>query len=476
MASVLLVRGHQATPWELAPWRRLPERHTVRLLHTRNNAYDVSQLGLATVETRTLRDRLPRGRAGDLLARVVGDRYVGAEDAFAAADIVHAEELGYWFAAEAARRRLDGGRFRLVLTVWETLPMLGAYRNAGPRRNRKTVLAAGDLYLAATERARDALILEGAEPERIEVCPPGIDIARFAPAKASPPAPDEHVILSAGRLVWDKGHHDLLRAVAALRRGLVAAPAQPRVLIVGAGAEGDRLRAHADELGIGDAVEVRPFVPYQEMPALYAGASALVLASLPLAGMGLHPFDIPRAFWEEQFGMVLAEAMAAGLDIVAADSGRDPRGARRERAARRGGRLARPRHGAGRGAALTPAGDARRLPAGAGAPLLPRRDGRASRRCLRPRPGDAVEQVTRGASGALPGELGRPLTPAACEVRGQRLVARAARRSPAAIASTSSGSTSSAASPATSGRLDTFDVSTGAPALIASSTGSPKPS
>jgi glycosyltransferase involved in cell wall biosynthesis len=38
----------------------------------------------------------------------------------------------------------------------------------------------------------------------------------------------------------------------------------------------------------------------------------------------LHPFDIPRAFWEEQFGLVLAEGMAAGLAIVTTTSGAIP--------------------------------------------------------------------------------------------------------------------------------------------------------
>jgi glycosyltransferase involved in cell wall biosynthesis len=50
----------------------------------------------------------------------------------------------------------------------------------------------------------------------------------------------------------------------------------------------------------------------------------MVLASLPNARAQIHPFDVPRAFWEEQFGMVLAEAMAAGLDILAAQSGAIP--------------------------------------------------------------------------------------------------------------------------------------------------------
>ena len=57
------------------------------------------------------------------------------------------------------------------------------------------------------------------------------------------------------------------------------------------------------------------------MPDEFASASCMVLASLPLASAALHPFDVPRAFWEEQFGLVLAESMAAGLDVLAADSG-----------------------------------------------------------------------------------------------------------------------------------------------------------
>ncbi|MGI9117385.1 MAG: glycosyltransferase, partial [Gaiellales bacterium] len=39
---------------------------------------------------------------------------------------------------------------------------------------------------------------------------------------------------------------------------------------------------------------------------------------------GFHPFDVPRVFWEEQFGMVFAEAMAAGLDIITTTSGAIP--------------------------------------------------------------------------------------------------------------------------------------------------------
>ena len=96
----------------------------------------------------------------------------------------------------------------------------------------------------------------------------------------------------------------MLRAIALLDE-------RAHVLLVGDGPEGRRLRDYARELGITDRVEIRS-VPYDEMPAVFAAASCVVLASLPIR------------LWEEQFGMVLAEALAAGAPIVASSSGAIP--------------------------------------------------------------------------------------------------------------------------------------------------------
>jgi glycosyltransferase involved in cell wall biosynthesis len=318
MPRVLIVRGQLVTPWELRPWAELPERFDVFYLLTRSNEFDTESLPLTARNVTSLRDRLPAGALGALAAGVAGERYLAdADQAFAEAELVHAEELSFWFSADAARRKEQHG-YRLVQTVWETLPFRRAYRNRHARRYREEVLAATDLFLPATERARQALLLEGVEEHRLLVCPPGIDVERFGAPAAAPPT--EHVVLSPGRLVWEKGHQDVIRAVALLSRAGV----RPHLRIVGRGPEAGRLRAHAEELGLGDRVTIGS-ASYEEMPAVFASASCMVLASLPAAMTQLHPFGaLPRAFWEEQFGLVLAEGMAAGLDILAAESGAIP--------------------------------------------------------------------------------------------------------------------------------------------------------
>jgi glycosyltransferase involved in cell wall biosynthesis len=308
---VVLLRGHQLNSWHVRPWRHLADRYEVIALQTRSNWFDTGAIGIETRKVRALRDLLPTGRAGHLLARIPGDRYLDVESKLADADIVHSQDLGFWYSMQAAKYRKRLG-YKLVLTVWETIPFLDAYRNVRTRPYRRRILAEADLFLAATERARQALLLEGAPNERITLCPPGVDLEMFSSSAAPGSPPTEHLVISAGRLVWEKGHQDVLRAVAALSHGIVSGAVTPRVVIVGAGPEHDRLTRYARELGIAGRVEIRPEVPYAEMPSLYRRASCLVLASLPVW------------FWEEQFGMVLAEAVASALPIAAAASGAIP--------------------------------------------------------------------------------------------------------------------------------------------------------
>jgi glycosyltransferase involved in cell wall biosynthesis len=303
LPRVVLLRGHSANPWDLRPWELLRDRFDLRVLVTGSNAFDVSSLDLPVERVDALRDRLPRGRAGDLAALAVGDRYFGLDEKLRGADVVHAAEIGVPYSHGPALLRGRLG-FRLVLTVWETIPFAAAYRRFRGRRQRRATIPRVDLFLPATERARRMLLLEGAPAERCEVASPGVDMRRFRPGEP----PGSHLVLSVGRLVWEKGHQDVLRALAWLHRE----GRDVRAVIVGAGPEEARLRAYARDLDVDRLVDWCASVPYEEMPNVFARASCFVLASLP------------TPFWEEQFGMVLAEAAACGLPIVASASGAIP--------------------------------------------------------------------------------------------------------------------------------------------------------
>ena len=298
---VVVLRGHSANPWELRAWEPLRDRFDVVVAVTGANEHDLTGVGIEHIRVRSTRDAVPSGKVGSIPMLAIGDRYLRLEQALAGAHIVHSAELGVWFSGQPAALKQRLG-FKLVLTAWETIPFRETFRRSRGRRHRAAALESADLYLAATERARRCLLLEGVAEDRILVSPPGIDADRFSGVRTGHSA--RRVIVSPGRLVWEKGHFDVIRALAVL-------PPDVSLRIVGSGPELGRLRSYAAELGLADRVEIGA-VRYDEMPGVFAAASCVVLASLP------------TTVWEEQFGMVLAEAMAGGVPIVASMSGAIP--------------------------------------------------------------------------------------------------------------------------------------------------------
>ena len=102
--------------------------------------------------------------------------------------------------------------FRLVATVWETIPFRSTFRTARAAANRRVVLAETDLFLPTTERARRCLLLEGAA-DRADPGRRAGDRRRAlcGRLRAAPRRPRDRL---AGRLVWEKGHYDVIRALA----------------------------------------------------------------------------------------------------------------------------------------------------------------------------------------------------------------------------------------------------------------------
>jgi glycosyltransferase involved in cell wall biosynthesis len=133
---------------------------------------------------------------------------------------------------------------------------------------------------------------------KLVVVPEPIDLAdwrrRFGEAAGARAA--RPTVLSVARMYPRKRLEDLLRAAAVLRERIPEA----QVRIVGEGPESARLRALHRELGLGDSVVLLGEVTRRTLAVEYVSA---------------HCFCLPTV--QEGFGLAFAEAMAAGLPVVA---------------------------------------------------------------------------------------------------------------------------------------------------------------
>ena len=320
--KVALIRGHQVNPFELQTYEPLLSRGfsltafaSRAPLHEIPAGIRVERLASPMDAISASRGLVRRAREAYAYRAGTASRLEGLEDALAGHDVYHAVETFNASTVQAADAAARHGK-PLVVTVWENVPFLPLAPAFEAHRER--TLREARAFVAVTERARTALLLEGAPEERVHVVPVGIDLARFRPAPRPPGArdalglpEDALVLLFAARLTWEKGLLDLLHALKLqdLRRGPAAGAF---LLVAGAGEQEREARRRAARLGLLDRVRFLGHLPYSRMPELYAAADALALPSIPT----------PR--WQEQYGMVLVEAMASGLPVVAGASGSIP--------------------------------------------------------------------------------------------------------------------------------------------------------
>ncbi len=218
-------------------------------------------------------------------------------------DIVHVEEEPDSLAAlqVALARRAWAKRARLVYHSWQNV-----------RRELRPGVRA---LLAVTLRSADAILCASRKSEQVwrsmgftgltrTILPQGVDVSRFAP-RPDPPVHDHFSVGYVGRLVAEKGCDTLLDAVAAL-----APPVE--LTLVGDGPERRPLEGRAAALGLAARVRFTGRLPHEAMPSVLAGFDVVVLPSRT------------TPVWEEQFGRVLAEAMACAVSAVGSDSGAIP--------------------------------------------------------------------------------------------------------------------------------------------------------
>jgi glycosyltransferase involved in cell wall biosynthesis len=169
-----------------------------------------------------------------------------------------------------------------------------------------------DAFLVIGSRNRDYYRSFGVPAEKCRWAPYGVDNDWFSmsePARslarvrvrAKLGVPDDAVVFaSSAKLIARKRPFDLVDAVSALRAHGVAAHA----LFIGDGEERAAIAQRAATAGIPRNVSISGFINQQELPAWYAAADAVVL-----------PSDA-----RETWGLVVNEAMAAGLPVVVSDA------------------------------------------------------------------------------------------------------------------------------------------------------------
>ena len=138
----------------------------------------------------------------------------------------------------------------------------------------------------------------GVPSDRLAVVPEPIDLAewrrRFAAVAPTPRGAP--TVLSVARMYPRKRLEDLLRAAVVLRERIPPV----RVRIVGEGPESARLRDLHGALALGDTVTFLGDISRQALAVEYVRADCFCLPTI-----------------QEGFGIVFAEAMAAGLPVVA---------------------------------------------------------------------------------------------------------------------------------------------------------------
>ena len=235
-------------------------------------------------------------------------------------DVVHSH---YWLSGQVGALARDRWGVPLVHSMHTMAKVKNAALAAGDTPEplarligEEQVVEAADLLIANTDlEARQLVELYGAEPDRVEVVHPGVDLSVFKPldkavVRRELGLPEDAIVLMfAGRIQPLKAPDVLLRAVAVLLEQDPSLRSRLVVPIVG-GPSGTGLQ-HPEslaqlgaELGLHDVVRFVPPVSQTELARWCAAATAVAVPS-----------------YNESFGLVAAEAQATGTPVVAAAVG-----------------------------------------------------------------------------------------------------------------------------------------------------------
>jgi len=337
--KIAVVRGAFLNQFEMQSFSPLAKKHQMTAFASLKPIHD--EIGFQVIklpcpmDALTLLNSEARRILRGVLNRVFIDAHYlfGLEKKLRGFDIAHCAETYFHYTQQCLTAKKKGWVKKVVCSVSDTIPfnneaILG--RKKFKKRARKEV----DLFLARTSLAKKALIAEGCNPEKIVVVPHGIEIKKF---KIKNPQLKTHIknskitILFVGRLEEEKGIKELLKAFKQItnnpakvedsthgasnqsrrsRGSSIEASGQLtiKLRIIGEGSLKGWIRQWIEKNGQHNIVTIEQ-CNYQDIAKVYQDADIFVLPSKK------------TKIWQEHFGMVLLEAMAFSLPIVATKSG-----------------------------------------------------------------------------------------------------------------------------------------------------------
>ena len=307
--------------------RRLARRGTAVDLFTRTTS--AAQPDLVEVEPGVVVRHVAAGPyeglskeelPGQLCAFAAGMMRVAAHAPVGYYDVVHSH---YWLSGQVGWLAADRWRVPLVHTMHTMARVKNLHLAEGDEpepRGREIgeaqVVEAADRIVANTDReARELVELYDADPARVAVAEPGVDLEVFRPGPRDEARQvlglprDAVLLLFVGRIQPLKAPDVLIRAAAELVARDPSVRERLVVAVLG-GASGSGVRhpmgldALADGLGVADRVR---FVPPVDRPTLAQWYRAADVVAVPS--------------YSESFGLVAVEAQACGAAVVAADVG-----------------------------------------------------------------------------------------------------------------------------------------------------------
>jgi glycosyltransferase involved in cell wall biosynthesis len=210
-------------------------------------------------------------------------------------DVIHAQ---WTLSAGAAWLSRVSHGCPIVVTLHGSDIFQAAQGRLGARLTRR-VLQGCDRIIAVSQALAEAAGQIGISPGSITVIPDGVDLSQFSPAQSE----REPLLLYIGSLIKRKGVEYLIEALAAI------AQRQPslRLLIVGDGPERPTLERLVSDRCLTERVTFAGQQPSNQVRLWLQQAKLFVLPSV-----------------EEGLGVVLLEALACGVPIVASRVGGIP--------------------------------------------------------------------------------------------------------------------------------------------------------